>query len=82
MMYTAREIGEAKRELVLDLLECRKDPSVTPCLVSSAQVKAIRLTQAGVDWRKHTVRSKLYKGTLGSLYDEFKPYQSSSFIEV
>lgn len=82
MKYSAREIGVAKRELVLDLIECRKDPSAISILVVSAQMRAIRLTQAGVDWRKHRVRSKLYKGQLGALYDEFRPHQSSDFIEV
>jgi len=82
MQYTAREVGDAKRELVLDLVECLKDPSVIPTLVYSAQRRAIRLTHAGIEWRKHRVRSKLYKGPLGALYDEFKPYQSKLYIEV
>jgi hypothetical protein len=85
MKYSAAEVGEAKRSLVLDLMACRDilasgaDPTA---MVTFAQVSAIRLTQAGVDWRHHKVRSKSYKGLLGGLYDEFKPYRSTLLIEV
>ena len=84
--YTPVEIGQAKRDLVLDLLEFKKiiqsEGRVSTTMMMAAQMGAIRLTQAGVDWRNHKVRSRSYKGLLGVLYDEFKQYHHKDFIEV
>lgn len=93
--YSNKEIGEAKRQLVLDLVECIKEMSrklmdgspyvnteVVQSLTSYAQIRAIDLTREGIDWRNHTVRSKHFKGKLGDLYDKFAPYQSKSLKTV
>jgi len=85
--WEAKAMALAKRDLVLDLLECRKflaagDKDNLKVMVAYCQLRALQLKAAGVNWRLHRVRSKQYKGYLGALFNEFIPYQSKTMKAV
>jgi hypothetical protein len=60
------------RRMVLDLVSTWRFPRDRASMVMSADWHIRSLDARGVDWRKHRVRSKKYKGTLGGLYDKVK----------
>ena len=79
--------SQVKRDLVLDLLTIERavadnDMRLAECMGSSAVVRACHLTDAGVNWREHKVRSKRYRGKLGILYDRTKLYHPKGMREV
>ena len=69
--------------LIQDLLEAEKFHNENRHLmVSSAKVRANILTQRGINWREHQVRSKRFKGKLGELYDRVMEKPSFTHIWV
>ena len=87
IVATKAEITQTKRRLVLFLVIAQRylergDITAVKAIVPLAQYDAVGLTRASVDWRKHKVRAKTYKGLLGVFYDKFEPYQCSAFYKV
>ena len=79
------ELSIAKRELVLNLVYCLKhenDIQTLERMVPYTQYRAINIFRVDKNWRKHKVRSKVYRGLLGDLYDRFSKYHSPLFIKV
>ena len=76
------DLGYAKMQLVLDLVECKKmkannDIEGLQRMVPIAQFRAITLANFDSNWREHNVRSKKYVEKLGILFDEFSSYHNS-----
>jgi len=81
------DLSLAKRELVLDLVCCIRlanENNIRGLIsfVPITQHRAITILQFDKNWRKHKVRSKSYKGSLGDLFDRFSEYHSDLFIKV
>lgn len=67
-----------KRYILLDLFAAMDFPQDREFMLDTVLVRAKRLTDRAVNWRAHVVRSKRYKGTLGSLYDKVLSLQNKS----
>jgi len=81
------DLPYAKRELVLDLVECIKmrnenDIEGLKSFVPYTQRRANLISHIDPNWRNHKVRAKCYTGFLGDLYDSFSEYHSDLFIKV